>query len=132
MREAAPSHAQTRRVVEKLQTKLNPSPASPGPGFKRPRPERPRRGVEWRVGVCTTARPVRGRGYHRSGSEGRRCHRARGVRLQMGMKVACVEKRGFLGGTCLNVGCIPSKALLNNSYLYHQVPCPRAPCAPPP
>jgi len=34
--------------------------------------------------------------------------------------VACVEKRGFLGGTCLNVGCIPSKALLNNSYLYHQ------------
>jgi len=39
---------------------------------------------------------------------------------QMGMKVACVEKRGFLGGTCLNVGCIPSKALLNNSYLYHQ------------
>jgi len=39
---------------------------------------------------------------------------------QMGMKVACVEKRGTLGGTCLNVGCIPSKALLNNSHLYHQ------------
>jgi hypothetical protein len=39
----------------------------------------------------------------------------------MGMKVACVEKRGTLGGTCLNVGCIPSKALLNNSHLYHQV-----------
>ncbi|MDX2073712.1 MAG: dihydrolipoyl dehydrogenase [Alphaproteobacteria bacterium] len=31
---------------------------------------------------------------------------------QLGMKVACVEKRGSLGGTCLNVGCIPSKALL--------------------
>ncbi|KZT37901.1 dihydrolipoyl dehydrogenase [Sistotremastrum suecicum HHB10207 ss-3] len=33
---------------------------------------------------------------------------------------ACVEKRGTLGGTCLNVGCIPSKAMLNNSHLYHQ------------
>src|SRR5215472_10448563 len=31
------------------------------------------------------------------------------------MKVACVEKRGSLGGTCLNVGCIPSKALLQSS-----------------
>jgi len=38
---------------------------------------------------------------------------------QLGMKVACVEKRGKLGGTCLNVGCIPSKSLLNNSHLYH-------------
>jgi dihydrolipoamide dehydrogenase len=35
------------------------------------------------------------------------------------MKVACVEKRGTLGGTCLNVGCIPSKALLNISHKYH-------------
>lgn len=35
--------------------------------------------------------------------------------------MACVEKRGTLGGTCLNVGCIPSKALLNNSHLYHQI-----------
>ena len=34
---------------------------------------------------------------------------------QLGMKVACVEKRGALGGTCLNVGCIPSKALLHSS-----------------
>lgn len=34
---------------------------------------------------------------------------------QLGMKVACVEMRGTLGGTCLNVGCIPSKALLNSS-----------------
>lgn len=39
---------------------------------------------------------------------------------QLGMKVACVEKRGSLGGTCLNVGCIPSKALLNSSFLYEQ------------
>ncbi len=36
------------------------------------------------------------------------------------MKVTCVEKRGTLGGTCLNVGCIPSKALLHASHLYHQ------------
>jgi dihydrolipoamide dehydrogenase len=34
---------------------------------------------------------------------------------QLGLKVACVEKRGALGGTCLNVGCIPSKALLESS-----------------
>src|ERR1700733_1353075 len=34
---------------------------------------------------------------------------------QLGMKVACVEMRGTLGGTCLNIGCIPSKALLTSS-----------------
>ena len=34
---------------------------------------------------------------------------------QLGMKVACVERRATLGGTCLNVGCIPSKALLHSS-----------------
>ncbi|KAG9062310.1 dihydrolipoamide dehydrogenase precursor [Linnemannia hyalina] len=39
---------------------------------------------------------------------------------QLGLKTACVEKRGALGGTCLNVGCIPSKAMLNNSHIYHQ------------
>jgi dihydrolipoamide dehydrogenase len=39
---------------------------------------------------------------------------------QLGLKVACVEKRGTLGGTCLNVGCIPSKALLNSSHLYEE------------
>ncbi len=39
---------------------------------------------------------------------------------QLGMKVACVEGRGALGGTCLNVGCIPSKALLHASHLYHE------------
>ncbi|CAB4033638.1 dihydrolipoyl dehydrogenase, mitochondrial-like [Paramuricea clavata] len=39
---------------------------------------------------------------------------------QLGMKTVCVEKDKTLGGTCLNVGCIPSKALLNNSHLYHQ------------
>jgi len=37
---------------------------------------------------------------------------------QLGLKVACVEKRGTLGGTCLNVGCIPSKALLSSSHLF--------------
>ena len=40
---------------------------------------------------------------------------------QLGLKTACVEKRGSLGGTCLNVGCIPSKALLHNSHLYTEV-----------
>ena len=39
---------------------------------------------------------------------------------QLGMRVACVEKDRALGGTCLNVGCIPSKALLDSSELYHQ------------
>jgi dihydrolipoamide dehydrogenase len=34
---------------------------------------------------------------------------------QLGLKVACVEKRATLGGTCLNIGCIPSKALLQSS-----------------
>ena len=37
---------------------------------------------------------------------------------QLGLKTACVEKRGTLGGTCLNVGCIPSKALLQSSHNY--------------
>ena len=39
---------------------------------------------------------------------------------QLGLKVACVEKRGSLGGTCLNVGCIPSKALLHSSHLFDE------------
>lgn len=38
---------------------------------------------------------------------------------QLGMKTVCIEKSDTLGGTCLNVGCIPSKALLHNSHLYH-------------
>jgi len=37
---------------------------------------------------------------------------------QLGMRVACIDKRPTLGGTCLNVGCIPSKALLNASEYY--------------
>jgi len=37
---------------------------------------------------------------------------------QLGMKVACVEKETSLGGTCLNIGCIPSKTLLNSSEKY--------------
>lgn len=40
---------------------------------------------------------------------------------QLGLDTACIEKRGKLGGTCLNVGCIPLKALLNNTQLYHQI-----------
>jgi dihydrolipoamide dehydrogenase len=39
---------------------------------------------------------------------------------QLGLKTAIVEKRRTLGGTCLNVGCIPSKALLESSELYHR------------
>ena len=37
---------------------------------------------------------------------------------QLGLKTACVESRWTLGGTCLNVGCIPSKSLLNLSENY--------------
>ena len=41
------------------------------------------------------------------------------IRLsQLGKKTACIESRGSLGGTCLNVGCIPSKSLLNSSELF--------------
>ncbi|MBI1492758.1 dihydrolipoyl dehydrogenase [Halocynthiibacter styelae] len=39
---------------------------------------------------------------------------------QLGLKTACVEGRETLGGTCLNVGCIPSKALLHASHSYHE------------
>ncbi|MBL0712831.1 MAG: dihydrolipoyl dehydrogenase [Desulfosarcina sp.] len=39
--------------------------------------------------------------------------------VQLGMKTACVEKAERLGGVCLNVGCIPSKALLDSSEFYH-------------
>ncbi len=39
---------------------------------------------------------------------------------QLGLKTACVESSKTLGGTCLNVGCIPSKSLLNASELYHK------------
>ena len=39
---------------------------------------------------------------------------------QLGLKVACVERRDALGGTCLNVGCIPSKALLQSSEKYEE------------
>ncbi len=39
---------------------------------------------------------------------------------QLGMRVACIEKDATMGGTCLNVGCIPSKALLDSSELYWQ------------
>lgn len=38
---------------------------------------------------------------------------------QLGMKVVCIEKDPTLGGTCLNVGCIPTKSLLHNTHLYH-------------
>ena len=39
---------------------------------------------------------------------------------QLGLKTACIESRGTLGGTCLNIGCIPSKSLLNLSESYHK------------
>ena len=39
---------------------------------------------------------------------------------QLGLKAACVESRGALGGTCTNVGCIPSKALLQSSHLFDE------------
>ncbi|WP_047867021.1 FAD-dependent oxidoreductase [Sphingomonas paucimobilis] len=40
---------------------------------------------------------------------------------QLGMSVACIERRPTLGGTCLNVGCIPSKALLHSTELFAEV-----------
>lgn len=40
---------------------------------------------------------------------------------QLGLKTACIEKDAALGGTCLNVGCIPSKSLLQSSELYHKI-----------
>jgi dihydrolipoamide dehydrogenase len=40
---------------------------------------------------------------------------------QLGLKTACVEKRETLGGTCLNIGCIPSKALLQSSENFHEI-----------
>ncbi len=44
------------------------------------------------------------------------------IRLaQLGLKTACIESRGSLGGTCLNIGCIPSKSLLNLSEEFHKV-----------
>ena len=44
------------------------------------------------------------------------------IRLsQLGLKTACIESWGSLGGTCLNVGCIPSKSLLNLSEEFHKV-----------
>jgi len=39
---------------------------------------------------------------------------------QLGLKTACVESRNSLGGTCLNVGCIPSKSLLHSSEMYQK------------
>jgi dihydrolipoamide dehydrogenase len=39
---------------------------------------------------------------------------------QLGLSVACIELEKELGGTCLRIGCIPSKALLESSELYHQ------------
>ena len=39
---------------------------------------------------------------------------------QLGLKTACAEGRETLGGTCLNVGCIPSKAMLHASEFYHE------------
>ena len=39
---------------------------------------------------------------------------------QLGLKTACIESRKTLGGTCLNIGCIPSKSLLNLSEAYHK------------
>jgi len=40
---------------------------------------------------------------------------------QKGLKTVCIEGRGALGGTCLNVGCIPSKALLNATSKWHEL-----------
>jgi dihydrolipoamide dehydrogenase len=46
---------------------------------------------------------------------------------QLGLKTAIVEGRGKLGGTCLNVGCMPSKALLHASEMYEAAAAPSSP-----
>jgi len=40
---------------------------------------------------------------------------------QLGLKTACIENNKTLGGTCLNIGCIPSKSLLHSSEMYHKI-----------
>ncbi|MCK4934806.1 MAG: FAD-dependent oxidoreductase, partial [Simkaniaceae bacterium] len=40
---------------------------------------------------------------------------------QLGLKTVCIEKEPNLGGTCLNVGCIPSKSLLQSSEIYYKL-----------
>ena len=45
---------------------------------------------------------------------------ARDCAAQLGLKTAVVEKRATFGGTCLNVGCIPSKALLHASHMFRR------------
>ena len=43
------------------------------------------------------------------------------IRLgQLGLKTACIDQRGTFGGTCLNIGCIPSKALLHASERFEE------------
>ena len=43
------------------------------------------------------------------------------IRLgQLGLKAACIDRRGTFGGTCLNIGCIPSKALLHTSHMFEE------------
>jgi len=67
----------------------------------------------WWLRGCYKGRPTRSQGVFGS------CHPWLGSWLLLS-QTACIEKRGTLGGTCLNVGCIPSKAMLNNSHIYHQ------------
>ena len=55
-----------------------------------------------------------------SSGAGRAATIALSARANLGLKVACVDSRGTFGGTCLNVGCIPSKALLHTTELYEE------------
>ena len=74
------------------------------------------------LGLKVRARPLRHRGRGRALS--RAPHPRSSRRLSPDSRplprtqTVCVESRGSLGGTCLNVGCIPSKALLHSSHLY--------------
>ena len=86
------------------------------------RPLRLRVGVRRAAPALDHAKEIRSRERLRSD---RHRHRPRRLRLrhprrQLGLKVAVVEKRATHGGTCLNVGCIPSKALLHASELYEE------------
>jgi len=98
------AQALVERCLRAAEPALEPKRARDGARALRPRGHR-RRSVALRRGLADLAGPG---GYV-----------AAIKAAQLGFKTACVEKRGSLGGTCLNVGCIPSKAMLNNSHMYH-------------
>jgi hypothetical protein len=68
------------------------------------------------LGKTAHGRFLRCRGDRRRSRRLQRCDPPR----QLGLKSACIDKRGSFGGTCLNIGCIPSKALLHASERFEE------------